>query len=397
MICNNEVVSNSAPGVVPRSHAGVRRRWLRESTPAGKALRCRLFPLLWLLAGAGSGCASTIDDRWLVAEIHEGQGGGIRLHDASGARYIVGGDPQWKWVWAADGKAEPRWAIPTFALDPAYPWPWVPSGDLSTHGELALARRATYSGASQIFDVRDGRLIAQINTCPLAVQWSNDGETLAVVEWLNPVRRSGRAPPTAPDEVRVALYDRTGHQIRAWPLELEPSRFGSSWENNAFVVSWNREDTWFLVSTKKALRNPMRPKLYLINPKTGPVSVAAVSDAYFLDSARFVGNDQGKWSGASFYLVSEGHVRRKSPVGRRLFAAGSCAQEGVFLAYTPPGPFPMLRFALPVVLLDSTGKLLAKDDTGYAYGSSLRMIYADSPLADALRRLAAPLGATLER
>jgi hypothetical protein len=327
-----------------------------------------------------------MDDRWLVVEIHR-YSEGVRLHDQREARFIVGGDPRWKYRWARRGKPRPKWAIPTFDVDPSCPSPRVLSADLSKHGELALARRATYSGATQILDIRDGRLIAHIAVCPLAVGWSNDGNTLAVLEWLNPAWRHVHAPITGLDSVQLALYDRAGRKIKGWPLEFQASKFDDAWDHNAFVISWSRDDSWFLVSTKKALCNTMLPKLYLCDPRTGPVNIAAVSDAYFLGSARFVGNEQGEWSGASLFQVSEGHIRTERSVGRELFVAGSSAEEGVFLAYMPPGGFPMLRFALPVVLMDVEGKLVAKDKTGYAYGSSLRIVRSDAPLTEMLRTL----------
>lgn len=324
---------------------------------------------------------------WMVIEIRDGQAGGIRVHDANDAVYIISGNPQWAYQWR---RTNPRWAIPSLDLDPTYPWPFVHDGDVSANGELALARRTTRSGRLQVFDIRDGQLIFERDVCPLAVGWSVDGRLLAVLQWSNvgdSAMRVGRVGPKWLDDVRLCLYDRSGRLFNEWNLKLQPSAKSDYWWNNRFVVNWSNDDSLLLVSTKKAIRNGMIAKTYLIDPDVGPIDSADVSDAFFLGNSRFVANEHGKWTAACFFDGAAGTIQRLRPVGRRLFPAGSSPEEGVFLAYVPPSSFPMLRFALRVILVDREGNPTARDTTGYSYGSSVRMVRSDAPLAEALRTL----------
>lgn len=334
-------------------------------------------------------------DNWLVVEIHCEQAGGVRIHDYGREVWIIGGVEQWEWSCRnriAGVRSKPSWGLPPFDLDPEVPTSHVLSGDMSPTGTIALVRRTSDYGCLQVFRLHDGHVMWQRNVCPLAAGWSHNGDVLAVLQWRGVPDYTTTDDNAERSDVELVLYDPSGRVLETWVLGFEPFilPWGGDWMNNRFAISWSSDDQHMIVSTKKVVKNDMRPRTYVLNVRSGPVDCVALSDAYFVGASRFVANESGKWSEAGFFDIATGQVRKTQAIRRRLFAAGSDAQDGVFLAYMPPAGFPRLRFALEIALLDSDGRVSAAGMSEYAHGSCIRFVQSDSPLAGALRALAIP-------
>ena len=160
-----------------------------ESARLSHARDVRLGSLCSLVLPALSfGCVETRD--WAVVEITEFEG--VRIHERGESYYVVGGHPrEANHDWAKQGQRPVRWVLDPHGAMARYDrsrpvWPRVLSGDLSPHGLLAVAR-CTRQGprpyaATEIYRLADGELVASLDNHPLAVAWSHDGTTLAILE-----------------------------------------------------------------------------------------------------------------------------------------------------------------------------------------------------------------------
>jgi hypothetical protein len=333
-------------------------------------------PLGWILCCAAWVCVGCVNTReWVVIQFYWAEGIGI-VEPGRRAVVFVDGchDPGAAWGGLV---LRPRWRIGRYPPEGTryHQWAKVVSGDLSRDGLVALARRNTGSRTkgtiTQINSIRDGTTVAEIANCPLALKWSNDDSTLAILEAVG--------DPFYEDETRLVIWQRGKGIIRSWDLgtEFKPSYHYPPGKTlgNRFVVSWSVGDSLIAVSARKAPNNNMPPRACIVSLRDGLVWSARASDMHFVGADCLVYNlyefDAGapsgerfgfskQWTNRGVFLGrwSNGQLKETGKrFGRAVACAAADASSGVFVAWHPPLFYDIKTWTLPMVMFDANGNL----------------------------------------
>jgi hypothetical protein len=254
---------------------------------------------------------------------------------------------------------------------------------------LALGRRTQTVGATEIYEFATGKLVSALDNRPLAVSWSNNGSTLAILESATEESQAHTTEVPMHEQARLRLWKLGEGTIASWDVGFAPSTPGRYHPLlvNRFALSWNADDSLVAVSTRKVIANEMEPRCTIVAIASGCVTTERASDAYCVGKDELVANENGDWKSARRFRFSGGQLQKLTTIGGSLFAVSSDPGSGVFLAYHPPSLLSIKRFTLPVVFHSVSGGLPVRASTGFAFGSSLRLFRSsDFPVPSALGR-----------
>lgn len=324
-----------------------------------------------------NGCVSTT--QWTVVEIT--QWSGIKIHDHGDSYYIVGGDTRKTSVsWAQPETPSMLWIMDAHSVattatrktnDPI--WPRVTSADISCDGKVALARRirngSYYVGLTEICELRTGEIIARLDNHPLAVAWSHDGTTLAILE----IGDDGKEG----DPVFLSLWRNGAERMARWKVEFNPyAQLYSSTKDNTFHVSWNVDNFSLVVSTRSVPLNGMSPHCVIVNVADGPLCSHNASDAHFVGKDLIIANEDGAWNKVWLMRVIGDRLQKTKRVADHMFIAASDPASGTYVAWHPPPPFEFLSYSLPLGYHDLSGSMPVLR-RGFGIDSTIRVMQSD--------------------